>query len=190
VALRALLLLVAWAVLPATARGEASVQSIQSDQSHASFVIPMRLLASTVARFDSVQGELVRRDDGQLQVEVRVDARVLTVHGPRWMDRVSRSRQFLDVERHPQIRFSSQPFPAALMRAGGPLQGRLFLRGIDRPVQLQLAPLRCRQPGHDCAIDVEGEVSRRQFGMTAYRFAVRDGVGVSIRVHLAADPTQ
>ena len=178
------------AVLAGAAWAETTVHNIEAGKSHANFVIPMRLLAQTEAYFSSVQGELLRLEDGRMSVEVRIDARALRVRGPRWMDRVSRSPQFLDVQRHPEIRFVSVAFTPALLRSGGPLDGRLRLRGIEKSVQLTLAPLQCAADDGHCDIDVEGEVNRRDFGMSAYRFAVRDAVGVRIRVHLRQDPTR
>ena len=178
------------AVLAQAAWADTTVHSIEAEKSRATFVIPLRLMAPAEAQFPRVQGELQRRDDGGMMVEVRVDARALTVQGPRWMDRVSRSRQFLDVQRHPEIRFVSETFSIRLLRDGGPVNGRLRLRGVERPVQLLLAPLRCAFQDDQCEIDVEGQVNRREFGMSAYRFAVRDEVGVRIRVRLRQDPTQ
>jgi polyisoprenoid-binding protein YceI len=94
------------------------------------------------------------------------------------------------VERHPAIRFSSDAFDDHVLHAGGELPGRLTLRGLTRPVSLRLLPSDCARPGRDCDIQVQGELSRKDFGMTAYRAFLRDGVEVRFRVRLRAEPAR
>jgi polyisoprenoid-binding protein YceI len=122
-------------------------------------------------------------------VRVRLDARELDLDGPEWMVRTTRSDKFLDVERHPDIRFESAPFTRDLLREGGELEGKLRLRGRVRPVRFRIEPAACAQPGRGCDIRVNGRVSRRDFGMSAQRLWVRDEVGFDFRVRLR-DPVR
>lgn len=152
--------------------------------SAASFEVGLRLSSGPVqGQFRHVEGELesVAR---QWRVQVRVDARAFQLDGPAWMQRSTASRSFLDVLRHPEISFTSEPFRRELLRTGGDLAGQLTLRGRSRPVSFVLLPSPCRKPGHACDIRVRGEVSRRSFGMTSQRLWVRDEVGFDFRVRL------
>lgn len=151
--------------------------------SHASFRVHMRILRDTVGTFLDVRGEL-QPDGNRQRVAVEVDGRRLRVAGPAWMDRVTRSPDFLDVEAHPRIRFLSAPFAPKLLRDGGKLSGELTLRGMTQPVTFEVLPAACDAPGRDCEIEVRGRISRQAFGMTAYRLTVRDQVEFDFRVRL------
>lgn len=159
---------------------------IDSGRSHARFSVQLLIMPSAEGRFARAEGRLQAQPGGRWRVQVVLDAGAITFDGPDWLARMTRSEKFLDVEHYPEIRFVSEPFTPDLLQQGGALAGRLSLRGQVRPVVFRLAPSRCDRPGWDCAIDVEGEVSRREFGMQAYRLALRDRVGFAFAVHLAA----
>lgn len=152
--------------------------------SRAGFEVGLRLAGDVRGRFQHLEGELQPAGD-RWQVRVRLDARELDLDGPAWMVRATRSDKFLDVERHPDIRFESDPFPRELLRRGGELGGRLQLRGRTRPVVFRVAPSSCKVPGRQCDIRVHGSVSRRDFGMGSQRLWVRDDVGFDFRVRLS-----
>lgn len=152
--------------------------------STATFEVGLRLAGPVPGRFPHIEGELEPVDGKQWRVQVRADARELELDGPDWMLRSMRSRNFLDVERHPQIRFTSEPFARGLLLSGGELAGELQLRGLSRPVAFTLARSDCARPGHDCDIRVLGEISRRDFGMKSQRLWLRDEVGFDFRVRL------
>ena len=171
---------------PATAEGP-MVQVFDPARNQASFKVRMRLLPGTTGRFLDVRGSL-QDEAGQQRVEVEVDGRKLRISGPAWMARVTRSDQFLAVDKHPQIRFRSDPFAPALLREGGQLRGELTLRGQTKAVAFRVAPSACAAPGRDCEIVVTGRISRAAFGMQAYRLSVRDGVDFEFHVRLKAEP--
>lgn len=160
--------------------------AVDAARSQASFSVQLRIIRDAEGRFGRMEGELLPAGDGQWQVRVRIDARDIRFDGPDWLARVTRSESFLDVQHHPKIEFESEPFPTSLLAQGGDLSGWLRLRGQRRAVVLAVAPGGCPQPGYGCAIEVGGEVSRREFGMTTYRFALRDPVGLRLQVRLAA----
>jgi polyisoprenoid-binding protein YceI len=159
-------------------------ESFDPDRSAASFGVKLRLSGDVPGQFGRIEGELEPESDGRWRVQVRVDARELDLEGPGWMLRSTRSKSFLDVDRHPEIRFTSEPFERSLLMAGGPLQGQLYLRGRSRAVTFTLAPSDCKRPGHGCEIRVLGDVSRRSFGMTSQRMWLRDEVSFDFRVRL------
>lgn len=156
--------------------------------SRADFEVDLRLAGRVQGRFRTIEGEL-QPDKGRWRVRVRLDARELDLDGPEWMVRTTRSDKFLDVDRHPDIRFESAPFTRDLLREGGELEGQLRLRGRVRPVRFRVEPAACARPGRGCDIRVNGRVSRRDFGMSAQRLWVRDEVGFDFRVRLR-DPVR
>ena len=151
--------------------------------SKASFEVNLRLAGVVQGRFHDLEGEL-QPNAGLWRVRVRLDARALDLDGPAWMVRVTRSDKFLDVDRHPDIHFESEPFPRELLKSGGELGGQLRLRGRTRPVVFRVEAARCASPGRKCDIRVHGSVSRRDFGMTTQRVWVKDDVGFDFRVRL------
>ena len=159
---------------------------IDAERSSAEFVVRLRLRLRTHGRIDSVEGEL-RGDPVQgWSVSVDADGRGLKVAGPRWMERATRSDDFLAVDSHPGIRFRSEPFSDRVLRSGGQVRGELTLRGLTRAVSLRLLPSACAHPGRDCDLRVNGIISRTAFGMTAHRASVKDDVELRLRVRLQA----
>lgn len=163
---------------------EACRGRIDPAASHARFVVDVRLPIRAEGRFTQVEGELKPRRDGRCEVHVRVRADTVAYSGPDWMARLTRSKAFLDAEAHPEVAFDSSAFPAGWLNAGGAIDGRLRLRGRERPVDFTLRPAECDTPGQACDIRVQGVVSRRDFGMQAYRFTVKDDVRFEFTIRL------
>jgi len=134
--------------------------------------------------FERFTGELRGGADRGWHVEVRVDGGSLRLGGPEWMQRLIRSEAFLDLARHPDIVFHSEPVSDALLHDGGELRGQLTLRGRTRPVRFELSPPACARPGLDCPLQVRGVVSRHNFGMNGYRLTLRDDVDLDFRLRL------
>lgn len=176
-------LCLASAVGKAAASGEAR-EHFDPGASRATFEVTVRVTGPATGRFRRIEGELLEDDRGRWRVQVRVDTEGLELDGPGWMLRSTRSRNFLDVDNHPEIRFRSAPFPRELLATGGALRGRLDLRGESRGVAFTLLPSACDRPGRDCDIVVQGNISRRAFGMTSQRVWVKDDVGFDFRVRL------
>lgn len=166
-------------------RARAVALGFDPERSSASFRVHLRLLPSAGGQFKKVMGEL-QRERGAQRVAVTVDGRSLVFDGPSWMNRVTRSDDFLAVERYPEISFLSDPFDPGLLLAGGQLRGELLLRGVRRSVAFKLLPSTCAQPGRDCDIQVRGRIRRHDFGMNSYRLTVKDGVDFDFRVRLAS----
>lgn len=187
---RALLfLLVALAPMAAQAQTPMPAVNLAIDgrRSKAEFTVHMRLRKPAEGRIAGISGQLAGSPDAGWRVTVELDGRTLHVAGARWMERVTRSDSFLAVNRYPSIRFTSAEVSDQVLRAGGPLEGELILRGLGRPVSFLLLPSGCDQPGRDCDIHVQGSISRQAFGMTAYRAIVKDEVDFRFRVRLRQD---
>ena len=168
----------------ALAIGPADAPEIDAVASRAGIEVDLRIGGRVQGEFEALEGRIERLEDDRLQVWVRLDARSLVLDGPDWMARSMRSSKFLDVEAHRWIQFRSEPFHADLVRDGGSLVGTLELRALARPVRFQVEPSACESPGYDCEIPVAGQVSRRDFGMEAYRVWLRDEVGFDFHVRL------
>jgi polyisoprenoid-binding protein YceI len=184
---RALLfLLVALAPMAAQAKPPTPAVALAIDGRHsnASFVVHLRMRKPAEGQLTGVSGQLAGTPAAGWRVKVRVDGRSLRLPGPRWMERVTRSDSFLAVNRYPSIRFESAVFSDQALRGGGPIDGELSLRGLTQPVSFLLLPSQCDRPGRDCDIHVQGSISRKAFGMTAYRAMVSDEVEFRFRVRL------
>lgn len=171
----------------ASAQVNASI--IDSSRSKASFTIHPRLPIPSQGNFESVSGSLIVLPNQNWKVEVQVDARKLSFKGPQWLARTARSEAFLAAEKHPNIQFVSTPFSKALLENGGALQGQLFLRGLQRNVSFHIEKPACVRAGYECNLLVRGSVMRRDFGMQAYRFSIKDNVEFEFRIRLLADPS-
>jgi polyisoprenoid-binding protein YceI len=168
--------------------GTASADAIDPRRSSASFLVTLRMRGPAEGRLPGVSGDLQGSAATGWRVHVRLDAQGLRFHGPRWMERATRSPAFLSVDRYPSIRFESAAFDDARLRDGGALHGELTLRGRRRAVDFELLPSACPRPGLDCDIRVQGAVDRRDFGMATHRTLVLDRVELRIRVRLRGAP--
>lgn len=180
----ALLFLVASALPP-----NAKATVIDSARSRASFTIHPRLPIPSHGRFESVSGFLKPTAKDLWNVEVQVDARKLGFKGPQWLARMARSEDFLDADKHPEIKFVSAPFSKTLLEQGGVLQGKLFLRGQQRSVGFFIEKSTCTNAGIGCDLVVNGSVLRKEFGMNAYRFSIKDNVDFEFRIRLLVEPS-
>lgn len=180
----ALLFLMASAIPP-----NAKAAIFDSARSRASFTIHPRLPIPSQGRFESVSGSLKPGSKDMWNVEVQVDARKLSFKGPQWLARMARSEDFLDADQHPDIKFVSAPFSKTLLEQGGVLQGKLFLRGQQRSVGFHIEKSTCTNAGVDCDLVVHGSVLRKDFGMKAYRFSIKDNVDFEFRIRLLAEPS-
>jgi polyisoprenoid-binding protein YceI len=170
------------------ASAQLSAAVIDSSRSNASFSIHPRLPIPSEGSFESVSGSLQPMPVQKWKVEVQLDVGKLSFKGPQWLSRMARSEAFLDATNHPNIQFVSTSFSKTLLEKGGELEGQLSLRGQQRTVRFHIEKSICKKPGYDCDLVVNGSVKRRDFGMQAYRFSIKDNVDFEFRIRLLADP--
>ena len=163
------------ATLPATA-AENVLLRLDPIRSQASFKVSLRVPIPAEGRFKTLRGELRQLTDFRQSVHVELDARELEMSGPAWVQRVTHSPQFLDSAEHPIIVYRSDPFSSQVLISGGDIRGTLEIRGIAGAVVFSISPSTCRQPGHACPILARGRLNRHDFGMSAYRWGLRDEV--------------
>lgn len=183
-----------WLWIPALAlaviwpRASAQTWSIDTDRASASFSVRPVWLRRIHGHFPILEGILVRdpaRDT--VAVDVRIDVRALQMGRAAWVI-WAQSPEFFDVERHPWIRFRSDPFPVSQLPEGGLIEGQATLRGVTRRIGFTLAPVECAAFAPDCPIRAEGAVSRSAFAMDARRLSLGDSVTLSFEVMLIQAP--
>lgn len=175
-------------VFAALTAAPAHAETIDIDRSESLFSVHLRWLQRLDARFTRFDGKLERLPDGDRRVQVRLETdSVEFPKHPRYTE-WAKADDFFDTARYREIRFRSDPFDQTVLREGGHIDGDLWLRGIERGTRFYIAPARCERPGFDCAIEVQGTARRSQYGMTAWRFAMRDRVRFAFRIWLKQEP--
>jgi polyisoprenoid-binding protein YceI len=163
--------------------GQATVVRIDAGRTEAGFRVKVMWLLGVRGQFRKVEGDVrLDRFRNTLQVEARIDARAVAMGSATYEDWV-RSEDFFDAEHHPQILFSSDPFPRARLLTGGDLPGHLTLRGVRQDVRFDVLPADCDRPAYDCPIRVAGTLRRSRFGMRAHRGTLADKVDLDFSVY-------
>lgn len=165
--------------------GSTAAQAIDPARSRVEFDVRTRLGPMVRGRFPDYAGRVETLPDGRHRVRVRLAAAAVIVAGPARYTALARGPQLFDVDRHPEIEFVSEPYPADLARTGGALPGRLRLRGVERTERFTLAPSGCARPGHDCPVIASGRIDRDDYGLEGWRWALADTV--RFRLHVRFD---
>jgi polyisoprenoid-binding protein YceI len=120
-------------------------------------------------RFNEVttSGDVDPANPQASSVEVVIDVASLNTHNAQ-RDNDLRSSYFLELDKYPTITFRSNKIESA-----GPDQyrmtGDLTIKGITRPVTLRVlryGKINDPNMGHRVAYSAEGEINRKDFGMT------------------------
>lgn len=119
-------------------------------------------------KFKGVEGKVVLdpADLGTAQVDAKVDTRSVVAVGEGLYNAIV-GKDFLQAEQHPHLIFKSTA--VELNGTGATLRGELTIRGVTRPISLQVSPLgRGRNPFAQkqmLAFRAEGELDRGDFGI-------------------------
>ena len=163
---------------------QTQTHAIDADRAQASFWIRPVWFKRIEGTFPVLEGVATRdARSGAVEVDVRIDVRALQMARASHVT-WAQSAEFFDVERHPWIRFRSDPVSPQRLREGGAMEGEVTLRGITRRARFQLEPAACAQPGLACAVRATGDVRRSEFGMDARRIALGDIVHLALSVRL------
>lgn len=168
------------------------------DSAHSLAVFGVRLLwlHEISGRFQHIDGAVLPgpgNDTVVVRANIAVDS--VTMDSPR-MRRWVLAPDFFDAAEYPFIRFVSDPLPLATLEQGGPLPGRLSLRGVTAPMSFTLHPLYCTgSPPASCRISLNGTLQRGDFGMIAHRATLSDRVELNLAITLlplapASPPTR
>lgn len=169
---------------------------LDATRSEVGFRVKVLWLLGVRGHFGDIDGS-VRLDPfrNELRVDARIGVASVRMSSTSYEEWV-KSPEFFDAAAHPQIEFSSEPFPRARLRAGGELPGELTVRGVRQPVRFDLQPAECDRPAYDCPIRVNGAIRRSTFGMGSHRGTLADKVELDFTVYavppqrdVAAPPT-
>ncbi|ALN60522.1 YceI like family [Lysobacter enzymogenes] len=149
-----------------------------------SFELRTRWGQKVEGEFPRYDGEVNVLADGRHQVRIRLATGEVVVGGSERYTRMARSDRFFAAQRYPYIEFLSEPHPADLARTGGALRGRLTLHGISRMETFVLGPAACARPGEDCDAIAHGSVSRDDYALDGWQFALGNRVRFTMQVRL------
>jgi polyisoprenoid-binding protein YceI len=163
-----LLALAAWLAASPGARADAGTLLVDSGLTRARFAVEYLGMATARGRFGRTSGTI--GVDAQQKVE-RIDLAIDTGSvdmGWDLRDAFVRSEVMFDVQRFPRLHFRSTHVSYEGARLAG-VEGELTLRGVTRPVRLDVARVECAIRPDDgreaCAATATGRISRRAFGM-------------------------
>ena len=163
-----LLVLAGCLAASAAARADPGAFLVDSDLTRARFAVAYLGVATAHGRFGRTSGAI--GVDAQQKVE-RIDLAIDTESvdmGWDLRDAFVRSEVMFDVQRFPRLRFRSTHVSYLGARLVG-VEGDLTLRGVTRPVRLDVTHVECAIRPDDgseaCGATVTGRISRRAFGM-------------------------
>ena len=150
--------------------------------SRVEFTLHTRWGQTLLGRFPGVEGRVEVDADNRRRTYFKLDASLVEILGSPRYSRFARGPRFFDVERYPEVEFTSDPYPAALLRDGGALDGELRLHGVQRRERFIVAPSTCARPGLDCDIVAHGTVRRSKYGLDSWQMALRESVVFTLHV--------
>jgi polyisoprenoid-binding protein YceI len=174
-----------WPLALLLACGPGHAQAFDPARSRIGFDVHTRIGSPVRGTFPVFDGRVDTVPDGRRQVRLRLSARELVIGESARYTRLARGPQLFDSERYPSIEFESDPYLPALARSGGALEGTLRMHGVERRERFELAPASCDAPGRDCPILATGRVSRDDYGLDGWRWALADRVRFRIDVRFA-----
>lgn len=157
------------------------------DPSHSSIEFQAKhlMISKVKGRFAAFAGTLEAGEDGTLRANGTIEAASVDT-GDAKRDEHLRSADFFEVETFPQITFASTEITPT-GGAGFRVVGELTIRGVARPVELTGSVEGTgRDPwGNDrLALELRGEISRSDFGLTWNQALETGGVLVGDKIKL------
>lgn len=134
--------------------------------------------------FRQYEGEVTTLADGRHRVRIVLRTDSVVVADSERYTQLARGPSFFDAARYPYIEFVSEPHPDDLVRNGGRMRGRLSMHGISRVESFHLSAPACDAPGKDCDVVASGSISRDDYGLDGWQFALMDRVRFNLRVRL------
>ncbi len=178
---------------PAAALAEATTWQIDTGHSTAQFKVRHLMVSNVRGELGPVQGtiQLDEADVTRSRVDVKIDARKIDTKDAK-RDEHLRSADFLDVEKHPFVTFTSTQVKRA---ASGALDvvGELTVRGVKRPVTLRVdaLPAAVRDPWGNTqrGAPARASLNRKDFGLV-WNMALETGglvVGETVDIELEVE---
>lgn len=161
--------------------------TIDPTHTNVEFAVRHLMISTVKGRFGDVKGTLAVPDLGEPSVDVTIAAASIDTRVDA-RDTHLKSADFFDVEKFPELRYVSRK--AVRTSDGWTLSGDLTMKGVTRPITLQVAE-------EGAAVDpwgnqkvgfmATGKLNRSDFGLTWNAALEAGGVVVSEEVKLTLD---
>ena len=155
--------------LSAQAMAAAEVYTVEPAHTYPSFLAAHQGISFWMGKFNETSGKIwLDRERGTCRMEIAVETGSINFGMPL-LDKIMQGPDYFDVEQYPAATYRSDSITFA---NGAPVsvEGQLTLRGVTKPVQLQIASFKCVMnpmfKKEICGADVRGEFDRTQFGLT------------------------
>ena len=160
--------LAGWLGASAAAQADAGTLLVDADLTRARFAVEYLGIATARGRFGRTSGTIgVGAQQKVERIDLAIDTESVDM-GWDLRDAFVRSEAMFDVQRFPRLHFRSTHVSYEGARLVG-VEGDLTLRGVTRPVRLDVARVECATRPDDgreaCGATVTGRISRRAFGM-------------------------
>ena len=183
--------LVAALALVAPAAFAANTYDIDPSHSSAQFSVRHMMVTNVRGEFTKMSGTLTL-DEKNLKnskVEAVIDAKTINTREAK-RDEHLRSPDFFDVEKHPQITFTSTEFKKA-GKEKYKVKGNLTMRGVTKPVVLdvEMPSAEAKDPWGNVkrGATATTTVNRKDFGLTWNQALETGGVMVGEEVKITLD---
>lgn len=189
--LRTLSAVSALALVVAASPALAAVETLNIDASHSNVGFSIRHFFTPVkGEFKEVKGTIAldAANPSNSKVEVAIPAASInTNHEKR--DGHLRTADFFDVENHPTITFVSKTIDVDKKTNKGTMTGDLTMRGVTRPVTLNVEMLGIMKagPGQVAGFTASGTLNRKDFGINWNRALDQGGAMLADDVNLIID---
>lgn len=165
----------------------AAAAEVDPAASRIGFTIKTRWGQTLQGRFVEPTGTVDVLADGRHVVRLRLPTATVEVGTDPTYTRMTRGPAFFDAARYGDVVFVSDPYAATLPVSGGELSGELTIRGHRQREVFTVQPAACEHPGIGCDVVAEGSISRRDYGVDHWSFALSDRVRFSLRVRVLED---
>jgi polyisoprenoid-binding protein YceI len=180
-----------FALLCAGAAAEPVKYDIDPAHTFPSFEVSHLGFSKHRGRFNSTRGTLILdRAAKRGELQVVIDANSIDT-GQETLEKALRSESFFDVAKFPEIRFQSSRLEFDGERVSA-VQGNLTIKGITRPLSLQLDHFHCGrqflQPRPVCGANASARLLRSEFGIDKYlALGLGDEVRITIQVEVLGE---
>ena len=173
------------ACLAGTAQAASEQYTIEPAHTYPSFEVSHQGISYWRGKFNKTSGKIwLDREKQTGRIEITVDTATANFGFPLLDQRV-RSEEWFDVEKYPTANYVGD---SITFRQGVPVSvnGQLTLRGVTRPVKLDIVEFKCVESPmfkrEVCGGDVRAELDRREFGMVQDIFNGNGKVRLQIQV--------
>lgn len=144
-------------------------------------------LSTGRGRFDKTEGTVEIAPDGKgAKIDIKIDVNSIDT-GVELLDTRLKSEVFFDAAQHPYITFVSDQlaFEGEALKT---VSGTLTIKGVSKPVDLQVQRAACKEqrnptlPYPACGVDATLVINRSDFDVGAFAPLVSDRIAIDITV--------